>query len=44
MWISKTEFEDEESLEILNNLNSSRQMQDECLENNIQPAVKYIFS
>jgi hypothetical protein len=44
MWVSKTEFEDEESLEILNNLNANRQMQDEYLENNIQLAVKYIFS
>lgn len=34
MWISQTEFEDEESLELIEKLNSTRQIQDEELENN----------
>ena len=42
MWISQTEFEDEESLELINKLNSNRQIQDEELDNILQSNVLII--
>jgi len=39
MWVSQSEFEDEESLELINKLNSSRHIQDEELENNVRAYV-----
>ncbi len=35
MWVSQAEIEDDESLEIINKLNSTRQLEDEELENQI---------
>lgn len=40
MWISQTEIEDEDCLEMLSKLNLNRQIQDEKLENNSITKVK----